>query len=64
MKIATFDNEFLDYPVSVEKNSKGQFRVVYGLQIGKWQSKIEATKELGFCLVHSMECAGTTEGGD
>lgn len=60
-KVATFDNEFTDYPVSVERNSGGLFRIIYGQQVGRWMKEHEAAAELGHCLFHSMQCAGALD---
>ncbi len=53
-----------DFSIGVVQDSLGGFRVTYGAQSKGFLTWQEASKELGACLFHSLECAGLIERRD
>lgn len=45
-------------PVFLVQQTKTTFAVVYGLQVFKNYPYIEAAKEFGLCVMHSLCCDG------
>ena len=57
MKTATFHSH-LDTPVTIKWTKRGRYVVEYGRQVKSDLSYIEAARELGECILHSMACCG------
>jgi hypothetical protein len=50
-----------DYPVKLEQRANGKFRVTYGEQVSDQLNELEAAKEYGVCVMHSLCCAGKVD---
>lgn len=50
-----------DYPVKLEQRASGKFRVTYGEQVSDQLNELEAAKEYGVCVMHSLCCAGKVD---
>lgn len=48
----------LAYPVTVEQNARGLFRVTYGQQVKDGLTYSEAAREFGKCVFHALACDG------
>lgn len=44
--------------VSITQTGKDSYTVKYGLQTKRKLNQDEAARELGYCLMHALECAG------
>lgn len=51
----------LAFPVTVEQNSRGAFRVTYGQQIKTGLDYAEAADEFGKCVFHALACDGALD---
>jgi hypothetical protein len=58
-----FIHEFTDgdYPVKLEQHSNGRFKVTYGAEIHDNLVYEDAAREYGYCVFHSLACAGKIE---
>lgn len=54
----------LPFPVKVEQNARGRFRVTYGQQVKRDLGYEAAAKEFGLCVFHALACAGKIEPED
>jgi hypothetical protein len=50
-----------DCPVMLYQTSKYKYMVVYGAQEYKGLDWQKAAEEYGYCMFHSLECAGKIE---
>jgi hypothetical protein len=48
----------IDFPIKVEQNAAGLFRVTYGKQVSPFMGYTKAAEELGLCLFHALGCVG------
>lgn len=48
----------LAFPVTVEQNSRGLFRVTYGQQVKDGLNYAAAASEFGLCVFHALACDG------
>lgn len=53
-------HEFVDgdFPVKLELSAKGEYRVTYGAQVKVTKCYTTAAAEYGYCVFHSLACAG------
>ena len=50
-----------DYPVKLEQQSNGDFRVTYGVEVKSGLGYSVAAEEFGLCVFHALACAGKLE---
>lgn len=62
MKVC-FETELAGFPIRLEQNSRGRFRVTYGLQVKEDLIYRDAGHELGFALMHAAACEGKLDNG-
>jgi hypothetical protein len=58
MKTILTISEGLDFPVSIAQSGKRNFVVTYGKQISTFDNWKSAFEDFGYCVAHSLECAG------
>ncbi len=56
--IFAISEEDLPFGIQLYQTSKNKFAVHYGKQVKINLTRSEATKELGQCIMHALECDG------
>lgn len=46
------------YPIKLEQQNSGRFRVTYGKQVVRGLDYARAAKELGEAIMHALACEG------
>jgi hypothetical protein len=60
MRNIVFETQ-VEYPIKLIQTGIDSFTVVYGQQVTKGLSYVEAAKELGCCIMHGATCQGKIE---
>jgi hypothetical protein len=53
-----FQTNDLAFPIKVEQNARGKFRVTYGREVRDGLGYGQAAHELGECMFHALACDG------
>lgn len=53
-----FKTEIAGYEITLQTDSKGEYIIGYGYQQYKTTSYSQAAKEIGLCIMHTLECEG------